>query len=198
MTNEPTQDTINAFVGAAHGDLTTVQSLLARHPGLLLARASWGEQALGAAAQTGSVAIAEHLLAAGAPLDLCTAAMLGRADEVARLLPVTPGGANATGAHGLSALYHAVVRGQLPIAEQLLAAGADVNGGATPAVPGTTPLHAAALFNQPKPARWLLANGADPHLRDPEGHTPLEVAEARGHLEVAAELRSHATGQARA
>jgi ankyrin repeat protein len=184
----PSQDLINAFVGAAHGDLAAVQALLAQHPGLLLERASWDEGALEAAAQVGSVPIAEFLLAAGAPLDLCTAIMLGRADDVTRLLPVTPGGANATGAHGLSALYHAVVRGQRAVAEQLLAAGARIDGTAPAGAPHTTPLHAAALFNQPEMARWLLAHGADPSRLDPEGHTPLQVAEARGHAEVAAVL----------
>ena len=124
---EPTQDLIDAYVGAAHGDFATVQQLLAAHPALLNRPASWGELALGAAAQTGQVAIAEHLLALGAPLDICTAAMLGRAADVAALLPREPLGANATGAHGIPLLYHAVITGHQDLAEMLLAHGADLS-----------------------------------------------------------------------
>src|SRR5260221_8974897 len=98
---EPTQDIIDAYVGSAHGDFATVKQLLAEHPAILNQPATWGELALGAAAQTGQAEIAEHLLALGAPMDICTAAMLGRAAEVAAMLPREPLGANATGAHSI-------------------------------------------------------------------------------------------------
>src|SRR6476661_7664272 len=125
---EPTQAIIDAYVGSAHGDFATVKQFLAEHPAILNQPATWGELALGAAAQTGQVEIAEHLLAQGAPLDICAAAMLGRTEVVDAQLPLEPLGANATGAHGIPLLYHAVITGQQAIAEMLVARGADING----------------------------------------------------------------------
>jgi len=184
---EPTQEVIDAYVGAAHGDFVTVKHLLAEHPALLNQPATWGELALGAAAQTGQVEIAEHLLALGAPLDICTAAMLGRGAEVAALLPKEPQGANATGAHGIPLLYHAVITGHQDIAEMLLARGADVNGGRG----GSPALHGAVMFNRPELAEWLLHHGADANIPNHDGKTPLAAAREMKRDAVAEILRTH-------
>ena len=189
---EPTQEIIDAYVGAAHGDFAAVKQLLAEHPDILNRPASWGELALGAAAQTGQVEIAEHLLAQGAPLDICTAAMLGRAEVVAARLPREPLGANATGAHGIPLLYHAVITGQQAIAEMLLAHGVDVNGGRG----GSPALHGAVMFNRPDLAEWLLHHGADPNIPNHDGKTPLAVALEMKRDEVAEVLRGHGGGKA--
>ena len=173
----PSQENIDAFVGSAHGDAATVRDLLARYPGIVNLPASWGETAIGAAAQTGQIEIAEMLLAAGAPLTIGAAAMLGRQADVAAMLPGEPGGANAAGAHGLPVLYHAVVGGHMAIAEMLLASGADPNGSAPG---GTSVLHGAVMFDRPAMVRWLLARGADPDRPNGEGQSPRQVAEARG------------------
>ena len=184
---EPTQATIDAYVGSAHGDFAAVKQLLAEHPTILNRPASWGELALGAAAQTGQVAIAEHLLALGAPLDICTAAMLGRAETVAAMLPTEPLGANATGAHGIPLLYHAVITGQQDIVETLLARGADINGGRG----GSPALHGAVMFDRPALAEWLLHHGADPHILNFDGKTPLAAAVEMQRDAVAEVLRAH-------
>jgi ankyrin repeat protein len=184
---EPTQAIIDQFVGAAHGDFATVQALLAEHPSIVNRPASWGELALGAAAQTGQAAIAEHLLAAGAPLDICTAAML----------PTEPRGANAVGAHGIPLLYHAIIAGHTDIAEMLLAHGAEINAGAggSPALHGAvTPAPLAGqvrVFGRADLAKWLLAHGADPNVLNHDGQTPLAAALAQQHDDVAAVLRAH-------
>ena len=170
--SDPSQEIIDSFVGSAHGDFETVKQLLAEHPSIVNQPATWGELALGAAAQTGQVAIAEHLLAAGAPLDICTAAMLGRADTVAARLPVEPLGVNATGAHGIPLLYHAIITGHTAIAESLLAHGADINGGAG----GSPALHGAVMFGRDDMAEWLLARGADPNIPNHANQTPLAAA----------------------
>jgi ankyrin repeat protein len=186
-TFEPKQELVDQFVGAAHGDLGTVKALLAQNPALLNRSASWGEVALGAAAQTGSIAIAEHLLAQGAPLDICTAAMLGRGETVAAMLPDEAGGANATGAHGIPLLYHAVIGGHAEIAEMLLAQGADVNAGAG----GSPALHGAVMFGRADMAEWLLHHGAEPNILNYEQQIPVAAALARDKPEMAALLRAH-------
>mgnify|MGYP003603946168 CR=1 FL=1 len=171
------QDLIDEFVGNAHGNLARVQELLTQYPALLNAHASWDETALAAAAQVGRRDIAEYLLAAGAPLDICAAAMLGQIDAVTDFLRADPALAHATGAHGIPLLYHAAITNHIQVAGLLLTAGADVNQGRGV----TTALHGAAQFDQASMAAWLLEHGADPSAHDREGQTPLEVATAAGH-----------------
>lgn len=182
---ELSQDLIDQFVGASHGDLGTVQTLLAQHPDLLTAPARWQETPIQAASHTGAKPVAEFLLSKGAPLEIYTAAMMGMADQVRTMLTHDRSLANAAGAHGLSTLYHAAATGQVGIAELLVAHGADVRAGED----GNTALHAAARFGQVEMARWLLDHGARVNALDYEQKTPLSVAVESGHTDVAEFLR---------
>ncbi|MEK7277140.1 MAG: ankyrin repeat domain-containing protein, partial [Chloroflexota bacterium] len=125
-----------------------------------------------AASQTGQKEMAEYLLAAGAPTGICTAAMLGLTDRVKEFLKADRALADGRGAHGIPALYHAVIRNHEDIAELLLAHGADVNldEGKNPAI------HGAVLFRQPAMVEWLIAHGAHVNAKNYEGMTPLAVA----------------------
>ncbi|MGH2522814.1 MAG: ankyrin repeat domain-containing protein, partial [Anaerolineales bacterium] len=183
----PPQEIIDDFVGNAHGNFARVEALLEQYPALLNASASWNETAIEAAAQTGQVEIANLLLAAGAPFTICTTAMLGQTDRVAEFLKTDPAQAHAKGAHGISVLYHAVIRGNRDIAEMLLAHGAAVNAGAG----GSPALHGAVLFRQPEMVDWLLMRGADPNILNYEKKTPLRVALDGGMDEIAERLRQH-------
>lgn len=185
-TAEPTQAIIDEFVGNAHGDQARVQAILAEHPDIVNADASWHETAIEAAAQMGRADIADVLLAAGAPLAICTAAVFGNREEVARILADDPAQARATGAHGIPSLYFPVIGDHREIAEMLLAHGAEVNAGAG----GTTPLHGAASFGRAEMAAWLLDHGADPNSRNYEDKTPLQVALDHEHTAVAELLRA--------
>jgi ankyrin repeat protein len=186
--NQPaTQQTIDEFVGAAHGDLLTVKKLLAEFPAIWNSPASWGEYAIQAASQTGQVEIAELLLGAGASIDICTAAMLGNVERVEAFLNADPNLAHATGAHQLPVLYHAAVRGNIAVAETLLAHGADVNAGGGK----NTALHGAVFFRQIEMVGWLLAHGASVNARDFQSKTPLAIANQQGHSEIATLLQQH-------
>jgi ankyrin repeat protein len=185
-TEELSPELVKEFVLSGHGNFGRIKELLAQHPALLNVSAPWDETALGAAAHTGQVEIAEFLLAAGAPLDICTAAMLGRRDEVGAMLRADPGLAHATGAHGFPVLFYPALRGDIETAALLLAAGADVNAGGDGV---NTALHAAAGFDQPAMATWLLERGARHDARGFQEKTPLAMAESLGYAEVAAVLR---------
>ena len=187
VSDAPTQDIIDTFVGSAHGDFAKVKELLAPYPGLINRSASWVETAIEAAAQTGQVEIAEFLLEHGAPKSICTAAMLGHIEEVAQALHQDPNQANAKGAHGISVLYHAVIRGQAGIAQMLLDYGADLNAGAG----GSPALHGAVMFDKPDMAEWLLARGADVNILNYERKTPLKAAIDMKREAVAQVLRMH-------
>ncbi|MBI3244481.1 MAG: ankyrin repeat domain-containing protein [Chloroflexi bacterium] len=186
MTDLP-QNLIDDFVGNAHGNFARVKELLEQHPNLLNANASWNEHAIEAASQVGSVEIIHYLLAAGAPTGICTEAVLGHLDNVKAYLDSDPTQANAKGAHGITVLYHAIIRANKEIAELLLARGADVNAGAG----GSPPIHGAVMFNQPEMVEWLLAKGADVNSKNYEGKTPLKAAADGGKAAIADLLRKH-------
>lgn len=185
MSHELSQETINEFVTAAHYDLPRVQAMLADKPELLNENAQWFETPIQAAAHVGNQPIVNFLLDQGAPLDICTAAMLGRADEVRAQLDDDPELAYATGAHSIPVLYYPAITGHLDIAQMLLDAGADINFEDG----GNTPLHGAALTGQTAMVQWLLDHDANPYAKDFDGQTPLDRAEANGHAEAAALLR---------
>ena len=59
------------------------------------------------------------------------------------------------------------------------------------AVPHVSPLSFAAAMGHADCVRGLLAMGADPHVADADGASPLTVAETWGHDACAALLRGH-------
>lgn len=181
----PTPEEVNLFVGAAHGDLATVRAFADAFPEHINAPSGQGETALQAAAHTGQRAIAEFLLARGAPLDICTAAVLGRDQTVREMLAADRSLAKATGAHGIPVAFYSALAGNLVAAAVLHEYGADLNGGAKV----NTPLHGAVLGGHPEMAQWLLEHGATPNLPDYAGKTPLQLAEQYGRTAVAEVLR---------
>src|SRR3989304_1796705 len=135
--HSPSPDQVREFVIASHGDFEKVKQMLSQQPELLEAAYPWNENdretPIQAAAQVGNVAIAEYLLEKGAPLEICTAAMLGRKDTVERFLAEDPSRINATGAHGIPLLTHAALSGNLELVQFLLQRGART--GVSPALP---------------------------------------------------------------
>ena len=74
-------------------------------------------------------------------------------------------------AHGDTALHHATRNGDLEIVEQLVGAGADVNGTTEN---GHFPLYCAAGHGHVETTRYLIENGADLQARLAEGKTVTE------------------------
>jgi len=71
-------------------------------------------------------------------------------------------------------LHWAAIHGDLPVAELLLARGADVDGKEN--TDGMTPLHSAAIWNSLAVAELLLAKGAEVDNKGTDGSTPLHLA----------------------
>lgn len=109
----PLQDPalVREIVGASHRDIDRVRALLQQAPQLANASIDWGfgdwESALGAAAHTGRVNIAELLLAHGARADLFALTMLGKLDAVKAIIESSPGIQRTRGPHAISLLAHA-------------------------------------------------------------------------------------------
>ncbi len=183
-----TTEQIRDFVIAAHGNLPRVREMLTEYPDLLNARHQWAENdsetAIQAAAQVGSAAVVEHLLARGAPLEICTAAMLGRKDAVERMLAEDPALIKATGAHGIPLMPHAALSNNLELAKMLYARGAR----------GSLPLALAnaVMKGHIKMARWLIEIGQpDFTWKSFEGKSLLTIAGETRNEEMLTLLREH-------
>jgi len=179
---------VKEFVIAGHGNREKVQSLLARYPQLLNASFEWGptdhESAVQAAAHAGSTPVAEYLLEQGAPLEICTAAMLGRRRDIERMLTEHPSLIEAKGAHGIPLLTHAAFSGDADLVQMLYGRGARTGASAA--------LGNAVSKGHTEVVRWLLRH-ASPNLawKNFQGKTALTLAEEGGHEEIARLLREH-------
>lgn len=184
-----TQDEIKAFVLAAHSDPKKAKTLLEADPTLLHTR--WeqtGETALDGAAHTGQFEMAEYLLAAGAPLDIFTAAMLGRTEDVIAFLDNDPKLVNAGGAHGIPLLVYAGLSGKVEMLNLLAERGGGTDG-------RTGALHVAARMGYVDVARWVLDRGADSAATDFAGKTPLQLATGRNDEAMIALLREYGASE---
>ncbi len=180
------------FVTKAHQrKIEPMKELIARQPALLNASWDWGggdwENALEAAAHTGSREMALFLLEQGARLNLFAAAMLGDLETV-RAGARQPGFAATRGAHGIPLLSHAIAGAEAgrPVIAFLLEKGADVNARH---LNGMTPLMMAAQTGQRDTLRLLLAKGAEPNARAENGKTALRLSLDANHQEIAQDLR---------
>ena len=183
-----TAEQIREFVIAGHGNLAAIQALLTAEPRLLNAANEWGpgdtETAIQGAAHVGSREVAEYLLAQGAPLELMTAAMLGRRAVVEEFLAADAAAIHSRGAHGIPLLCHAAFSGDAALVAALHEAGA--REGDTMALANAVAVGARAV------AVWLLEN-VDPDLAwtNWQGRTALDVAVARGDERMADLLRAY-------
>jgi uncharacterized protein len=180
------EEAVKDVVLNAHGNFGRVRELVDGDPALVNARAPWDETPIQAASHMGRKDIAEYLLEQGAPMDVFCAAMLGRGEDVVSFLDATPGLVLQNGVHGMPILFFPATSGQLQITELLVERGADVRQGAG----GNTALHAAAYFDHPEVAAWLLEHGADAEAVDHEGKRPIDVAREKGHDRVVAVLNT--------
>lgn len=186
--HQPTPQEVREFVIAGHGNLGKVKLMLAAQPALLNMANQWSpgdyETAIQAAAHVGNREAAEYLLAQGAPLEICTAAMLGRTDEIERLLQEKPERINENGAHRISLLAHAALSGDISLVESLFKRGA-VSG-------ASFALSLAVMMNDEAMARWLLEH-ASPDLtwKNYQEKTVLQIATDNGNTAMVELLRSH-------
>ncbi len=179
--NQPTAEEIREFVIAGHGNLQKVKQMLAERPDFLNIAYEWRpddtETALQGAAHVGSREIAEYLLAQGAPLDICTAAMLGHQSDVERFLQEDTANINANGAHGIPLLTHAALSGDVALVQMLNARGA-TNGMSMALSLAVSKGHASVT-------RWLLENGSpDLTWKNFQEKTAMEIADENGNSEL--------------
>jgi ankyrin repeat protein len=186
--NTLTNEQIRDFVIAGHGNLPRVREMLMENPALLNASYQWAEDdsetAIQAAAQSGSAGVAEYLLARGAPMDICTAAMLGRKEAVERMLDKDPSLINARGAHGISLMAHAAWGNNVELAKMLFERGARTGM--------SHALGNAVMKGDVRMARWIIENGnPDFKWRNYEGKSLLNIASEAPNSDMITLLREH-------
>jgi uncharacterized protein len=179
-------DLIREFVIAGHGNLEKVKRMLEENPELLNEPYPWTETdhetAIQGAAQVGSVSVANYLLERGAPLEICTAAMLGRRDEVEKRINDNSEKINSTGAHGIPLLTHAAWSGDLQLVQYIFRNGAKTGS--------SSALHNAVARGYYDLVVWLVDNAnPDISVKNFQGKTPLSVAIESKREQIAQLLR---------
>ncbi|HUI73809.1 MAG TPA: ankyrin repeat domain-containing protein [Candidatus Acidoferrum sp.] len=131
-------------------------------------------------------ALAKSFSPDGFPV-LALAAVFGHAD-IAKYLHENGADVNAvsTNATGYTALTGAVASGHTAIVDWLISRGANVNHRYGH---GYSPLLTAAADGRLEIVKMLLENGADPRAATNDGKTALQIAQDRGHKQVADYLR---------
>ncbi|GAB1235549.1 hypothetical protein UT5_19440 [Ferrigenium sp. UT5] len=96
-------------------------------------------------------------------------------NRVARLLPTDKTAPATEFIDGRQAMLDAIAKGDQATVRSLLAMNVSVNF----VQQDTTPLHLAAAKGYPDIVKFLIEHGADCHVRDANGLTPLEIALAQ-------------------
>jgi uncharacterized protein len=179
-------DQVREFVIAGHGNMEKVRKMLAEKPELLNAAYAWSETdhetAIQGAAQVGSVPVANYLLEEGAPLEICTAAMLGRKEEVEKRIKENPQNINSKGAHGIPLLPHAAWSGNLELVQYLFRNGAKAGS--------SSALQNAVTNGYYDLVVWIVENASpDLNSKNFQRRTPLSIAIEMKHEDIARLLR---------
>ena len=160
------RDDLDLFEAACLGESQRVDELLEQDPKSIDRFAPDGFSAIGFAAFFGHADLLTLLLRRGADFE-------------------TPA-RNTMSARPLhSAVAHSDQARAVAMAETLLAAGVDPN---VQQEGGMTPLHEAVYNENPELVGLLLRFGANPHVSNDEGDSPLQLAQAKGDEALSARL----------
>ncbi|MDA7966033.1 ankyrin repeat domain-containing protein [Ruegeria sp.] len=188
-------DTASIFQAVDSGNVQAVEEVISQADHLLEARNGAGDTPLLVAARKGNLEIVSFLLAAGADVtalndsrrDILNIAITTRNPELAK--QALEAGADATMVTSIyqgSALIYGSAKGQVEIIEMLIAANAPLDR--INNIGWTALLEAVILGDGSPPyveiVEMLLNAGADRHIADKNGLTPLDHARARGFADL--------------
>lgn len=184
---EAVADSAGFIAAVRAGDEATVDRLLAKNPRLMDACDAGQHPAVLVAAYAHQFDLAEKLRAAGAELDIYSAAAIGHLPEVEAWVEWKAESVNWWARDGFTPLQLACYFGQAAMARFLLEKGADIHAVSKNRM-GLQAIHAAVAGRNPEIVGALIGAGADVHALQEGGYTPLMAAEQNGDAEIAALL----------
>ena len=165
------------------GNLSRINQLLESNPGLANSMAKNGVSALLLALYYGRQDIALVIAAKKPMLDIFEASVLGKLQQLRRLIDQDPSLVNSYSPDGFTLVALAAYMGQKEVTEYLLEKGANVHAIARNTT-GFTPLTGAIANNHVEISKILVKKGADVNHRYEGGVSPLMEASQNGNLEL--------------
>jgi ankyrin repeat protein len=178
------------FAAIDADDAPAVERLLGKDPALAGARGDDGVSAVMRALYRRREGALAALVLSARELDLFEAVALGESARVAEILAARAEAVNDRSPDGFTALHLAAFFGRGPVAELLVARGAEVDAVAANPM-RVTALHSAATSRSTAIAGLLLARGADPNAVQQAGFRPLHSAANNGDLPMIELLLAH-------
>ncbi len=173
---------LSFFDAIKQGNRYEVERQLIFNPSLIRSRED-GLSPIMVAAYHGHMELASFLAGKTVALTIFEAAALGKIGSVVRLLARDAQLVNTYSEDGYQPLGLACYFGHFEVAEYLVKAGAPINS--TSHNPLTAaPIQSAASAGHDQIVKMLLANGADPNVREQRGYTPLHSAAQSGSEEI--------------
>lgn len=173
-----------------NGDLAQAATLVSADASLLEGGGPAGMAPLMLAVYMRQPAIAQMLIAKGAPVDGFTAAALGDTRKLKIMLADGEANLAEHSADGWTVLHLACFFGHPETVEMLIAQGASVSDQSANAM-ANQPLHAASAGRHKECVAQLLAGGANVNAQQHGGYTALHSAAANGDEEIVRMLLAH-------
>jgi ankyrin repeat protein len=179
-----------AFQAVAAGDITTIRTLLNKHPLVLNATNAEDISLLMFAIYNQKKDIADLLVNRGVRLDVFSASAYGALKEIVEILRHKPGLVNTFSPDGWTPLHLASFFGNIMLVEYLVMSRADINAVSTNHL-RNQPLNAATVSNHTDIAKFLVKKGADVNFAQHGGITPLHATAHNGNVELVQILLAH-------
>lgn len=178
------------FQAIRNGDDSLVIEALDQNPALAAANNDQGLSLILWALYHRRKDLAEKISHYRPSLDAFEATALGRLETLQECIQSHPDQLHASSSDGFTLLHYACFFSHFSVAKWLISKGADIQA-ITPRPTELSPLHSAVTARATPIVQLLLAEGANPNIKQQGGYTPLMSASIHGDLEIMEALIRH-------